>query len=310
MAISSDTGPLLIGTPGNSAASANPIFFIPDNNPDLGPSAFQVGFGVLDARMGILNGSQAATAQAAVLWSNTDLLGVFQAPSTAAAANIAAAANPTSGTPLALVSSSGSGVTVLASAVLIPPTGITVAAGSLALDTAPVVLTYGQNGSVVTMDPRNQLARCVSVTGVSGGSGGTILVSGADVWGAPMSQLITLASGVNTVNSTKAFKFIYSATPQFTDTHAISVGTADIFGFPFRVDDWTQCSVYWNNAAITASTGFVAAVTTTATTTTGDVRGTYAVQSASDGTKKLSLSVNVPPWNAATNAGVYGVTQA
>jgi len=113
------------------------------------------------------------------------------------------------------------------------------------------------------------------------------------------------------VNSTKAFKFIYSVTPQFTDAHNYSVGTADIFGFPMQVQSFDECLLYWNSALITASTGFVAADTTSpATAATGDVRGTYAVQSSSDGTKKLAMVVQIAASRQASATGLFGVTPA
>ena len=86
-------------------------------------------------------------------------------------------------------------------------------------------------------------------------------------------------------------------------------------GFPLRIDTFSDAQIFWNSALITASTGFTAAVTTDpATGTTGDVRGKYGVQSASDGTKKLVLRVTPKPSAlAATNGlsmtGLLGVTQ-
>jgi len=64
----------------------------------------------------------------------------------------------------------------------------------------------------------------------------------------------------------------------------------------------------WDGAFVTTGT-FAAAVTTSpATTTTGDVRGTYLVPSASDGTKRLTLWVFV--FDNDTQVGLYGVAQA
>jgi len=64
-----------------------------------------------------------------------------------------------------------------------------------------------------------------------------------------------------------------------------------------------------NNAAITATTGYVATVVTTATATTGDVRGTYALQTASDGT--LIVGVSQTPFAEAVSGtvGIWGVPQ-
>jgi hypothetical protein len=159
------------------------------------------------------------------------------------------------------------------------------------------------------------LARCVSITGVSGGAGGAFLVSGWDIYGVPMTQTITVAAGANTVNSTKAFKYIKSVVPQFTDAHNYSVGTADIFGFDLRTDLWEQVEVFYNQSFVTVATGYTSAVATSpATATTGDVRGTYAVQAATDGVKRLAfyqtMSIQQMIQATPTNyISLFGVTQ-
>jgi hypothetical protein len=89
------------------------------------------------------------------------------------------------------------------------------------------------------------------------------------------------------------------------------VNTTDIYGFPLRSDFFGDVAINYNATGITANTGYVAAVTTSpATTTTGDVRGTYAVQSAADGSKRLLIRQFVTPVNATTVTGLFGVTQA
>lgn len=308
--LSNTPGPLVVSRQG-SPSLGNPVLLVQDSNPDLAPSLFDIGAGAPDARYGFLNGATATAVNATGFWSNGDYLVVSQVPSTISTTNIAAAANPTSGTAMALVATTGAGITVTSAATTITPTGNVVPAGALAIDLAPANLTFGQNGSVVISDPRLQISRAVSVTGVAGGTGGTVLIKGADVWGVPMSQLLTVTAGAATSKTTKAFKFIYSVTPQFTDSHGISVGTTDTYGFPLRADGWESVTVYWAGGGLTANTGFTAPDTTTpATTTTGDPRGTYATQSASDGTKKLVMSVNIPPWQAPLLTGWFGVVEA
>jgi hypothetical protein len=77
-----------------------------------------------------------------------------------------------------------------------------------------------------------------------------------------------------------------------------------VYEFPLLVTAFSQVSITWNNTDITANTGFVAAdVTTPATTSTGSVRGTYAVQSASDGTKRLQVYIRPAPYNVANTNG-------
>ena len=236
-------------------------------------------------------------------------------PSAIATNNIAAAANPASGTPMTLVASSGAGITVLSTTApaVFFANPITVSAG-VAIDGLPTLALFGTGGNFTTgfYNRSTCVGRCVSVTGVASGSGGTVTIKGYDIYGFPMTQTVTVAAGANTVNTTKAFKLVTSVTPNFTDTHTLAVGTADIFGIGLLASFWGDMDVTWNNASITASTGFTAADTTSpATATTGDVRGTYAVQSASDGTKCLTMYVTPTLGSILTNAttGLFGQPQ-
>lgn len=55
---------------------------------------------------------------------------------------------------------------------------------------------------------------------------------------------------------------------------------------------------------------FTAAVTAAATTTSGDVRGTFALPSSSDGAKRLVVYQAIPPGSIGTATSIFGVTQA
>lgn len=288
----------------------------PDYNPDRSYSATDMGFGLLDPRLAWLPGASntQGTTAAAIIPSGGGFIAQDFTPAVLGLAVVAAAANAASGVPMTLVSAAGGGIGVLGSAAFHPPTGITVPLGTLVIDQPTTWLTLSQNNLVVVLDARTTCARALQVTGAASGTGGAFLVSGADLYGVPMTELITATAGATSVSGKKAFKYIYSVTPQFTDAHTYSVGTTDVFGFPVRVDEFFVTTIYWNNGSIGANTGFLAAVTTNpATNVTGDVRGTYAVQSASDGTKKLQTILEVVPWNApktGDNSGIFGVTQA
>lgn len=156
------------------------------------------------------------------------------------------------------------------------------------------------SGGVATLDvPRNV------VIDAAGAATAVLTIFGTDAYGIPMSEAITL-NGTTAVAGKKAFKTITRIASSATATD-IFVGTGDIFGLPIRANTRNYVITAWNNAVVTTGT-FVAADATTATTTTGDVRGTYAVPDAADAVKRLTLWVFV--FDDDTQAGIYGVPQA
>lgn len=175
---------------------------------------------------------------------------------------------------------------------------------------AALAQPFGQVKTVNVWNPQALVARAVCIRGSTSATGGDFLVSGYDIYGVPMTETITAGAGAVTTNGKKAFKYIASVVPQFTDAHNYSVGTTDIYGFPLRSDFFGDVAINYNATGITASTGYVAADTTTATATTGDVRGTYALQSAADGSKRLMIRQFPLAANMGSIAGLFGVTQA
>lgn len=308
--LSAMSGPFAVWGQGAPLAPGQPPSG--DYNPDAGPSSIAVGTIFPDQRfpvnLGVAPGSPAYVG----LWNTGRLMAIDQAPSLIATANIAALANAVSGTPMVLVTSTGAGITVTTSVTTILQTGKVVPSGALAIDLLPALITFGQNATMQVVDPRQNIARAVSITGATSSTGGHFIVAGYDLYGNPQTENIN-AGAATLTNGAKGWKFITSVTPQFSDAHNYSIGTADIFEFPVAIYEFAAANIVWNNAVITANTGFVAAVTTTPSAITGSVRGTYAVQSASDGTKKLQVWANIMPWNAASlygTASVYGQVPA
>lgn len=299
------SGPLYVWGQGAPIMSGQPPSG--DYNPDLGPSAFGIGTMFPDGRYPLQLGGATTSSQAVGIWNGGDLMCIDQVPSTIATANIAALANVVSGTPMTLVASSAAGITVTTAAQTILQTGKIVPTAQRAIDLVPATIAFGQNSAMQVADPRQNIARVISITAAVTATGGAFAVVGYDLYGYPQTETITAAAGASTTNGAKGWKFISSVTPQFTDAHNYSVGTADLFEFPVAVYEFCAVRIFWNNAAITASTGFVAAVTTTPSATTGSVRGTYAVQSASDATKKLQVWCQIMPWNAASLTGTTSV---
>ncbi len=181
----------------------------------------------------------------------------------------------------------------------------------------PCTVPLGQSGTIQMYHPGGMISRCVSITSTTSQVDvTTFVVNGLDVYGFPMTEnIVTSGTSATTTSGKKAFKLIISVTPDKTDgTGNYSVGTLDIFGFPIRSDQYqvgmvADTALMMNNALITSSTGYLAAVKTVATATTGDVRGTYAVQTASSGVLKLGVTQSPFPQNLQTAVGLYGVAQ-
>lgn len=146
-------------------------------------------------------------------------------------------------------------------------------------------LPYIAGGPGLFFDNRQGLTRGLQITGSSGAAGGTFLISGWDVYGHPMSQLLTVAAGASTGWTTKCFKYIGSVVPQFSDAHNYSVGTSDLFGLNYRVPDWEDTTVCWNALTMTSATGFTKSIGlgSTSTSITGDIRGTIQVSASGPG---------------------------
>lgn len=138
-------------------------------------------------------------------------------------------------------------------------------------------------------------------------------VSGYDYYGQVMSEVITVAVAGTAVSGKKAFWQISGVTIAGSATACV-VGTTDILGLPVRVTNVAYvASVKSNNTLAQDAGTFVAAATATATTTTGDVRGTYTPATASDGIVRTVMGILLPAIAVGPNAtrqGALGVTQA
>jgi len=193
------------------------------------------------------------------------------------------------------------------------PIVITATNGSATLNAvANCAIGFGSADTIQIWNPQSLLGRAVQVKPTSASVTNTFLVSGYDIYGYPMSELISTAANSTAVNGKKAFKYIASVTPSATDgTGTYSVGTTDIIGLPIRSDIFGDININYPATVVTASTGYTAAVNSIATTTTGDVRGTYALQSAaSTATNRLVIYQSPQVYNIGSATGLFGTTQA
>lgn len=191
------------------------------------------------------------------------------------------------------------------------------AAGSLTLTAGTSVKSITTAGGVTVL--QLDCPRAVQLTTASGTivTSRTITVSGYDYYGQPMSEAIatgTTSSAVANVAGKKAFFQITGITISGALPVAITVGTTDVLGLPVRVFNVSYvASVKSNNTLAQDAGTFVAADTATATTTTGDVRGTYTPATASNGIVRTTMGILLPAIAVGPNAtrvGALGVTQA
>jgi len=174
-----------------------------------------------------------------------------------------------------------------------------------------VVTALGQ--TVLQLD----CARAVSITSGTGTlTNRNVTISGYDYYGQPMTEVIATGTVQSTtVNGKKAFYQIVSATISGALGATIQIGTTDIIGLPVRVvDAGYLVGLGWANASTRATGTFVQADTTNpATSTTGDVRGTFVPSSSTNGTSRLVITIAMPAIAVGPNAtrtGALGVTQA
>ena len=201
---------------------------------------------------------------------------------------------------------------------VIPQAAVTnnIAASQTAAAAGALTLTAGTSAkSVVRADGSTviqvDLPRAIKVNCST--TARAFTVSGYDYYGQAMSEVITVAVAGTAVSGKKAFFQVSSVTIAGSATVCL-VGTTDILGLPVRVTNVAYvASVKSNNALAQDGGQFTAADTATATTTTGDVRGTYVPATASDGIVRTVMGILLPAIAVGPNAtrtGALGVTQA
>jgi hypothetical protein len=187
--------------------------------------------------------------------------------------------------------------------------------------TATFTLTAGTSVKSVTLNNGTtgyqlDLPRALILTiGTGTIANQTITISGYDYYGQAMSEAIATGTTQSTTKTgKKAFFVVTSITTTGAVGGTVAVGTTDILGLPVRVFNVAYvASVKSNNTLAQDAGTFVAADTATATTTTGDVRGTYVPATASDGTVRTVMTIALPAIAVGPNAtrvGALGVTQA
>lgn len=177
-------------------------------------------------------------------------------------------------------------------------------------------------GAARMYDPAQMTARNVTVTNGVGGSG-TVVVRGFDIYEQPMSEIIAITAST-TVAGKKAFGYISSVQVSGggVTTGGVSIGTGNVLGIPVRADVSEALVVWQNGVQLPGTAGSTLAgvtfadQTAVATSSTGDVRGTYLPgTTVPNGTARYAIYSSAPSSQAkvSTNIdfrGLVGVVQA
>ncbi len=182
---------------------------------------------------------------------------------------------------------------------------------------------YHLAGFGLAFDPAQGIARALTAQAASIGSGTTsLLVSGYDIYGAPMTELF-VCDGTTIQNGKKAFKYVTSVVTTgvaaTTVTPAnVQVGVSDVFGLPLRSDRSEYLNVSLGGTTSINSVGWVKALSTTSNASTVDVRGTINASTAiasTNGVRRLVIIQSMPQINMLnatplSTAALYGTPQA
>jgi len=160
--------------------------------------------------------------------------------------------------------------------------GLTTVTAISASAAAPLNGALVSNGVGVFDAPRNVVA---AWTGTA-----VLTVTGKDEYGNTVVE--SSASGTSLAGK-KAFKTVTSAIPNAAVTSA-TIGSGDVLGLPVFLPSTAVILKELEDGAAASAGTAVAGVTSKATATTGDVRGTYDPNSACDGSKGFVLVASLP----------------
>ena len=180
--------------------------------------------------------------------------------------------------------------------------------------TFPAVSATPQDGANITgiMDvPRNITALVTHSTSIVAM---TVVITGTDVFGEAMTELMTVvATGTSTAyNGLKAFKTVTSIAITATgdaEANTLNMGFGDVLGIPYVLTHESDVlGFYADTTEEKLASVFVAAdATSPATNATGDVRGTVNPNTTLDGSVQYYLWMDVR--NTSGSYGLKGVTQ-
>lgn len=285
-------------------------------NEDRAPDGSDLGYGLMDPRPFYRYTPGNTNESFNILFDN--LAFVDYQPSTASSNGIVSNTQPTASGSVTLTAT-GAGVTSVS--IVAPESGATV--NVIAIDGSSASVAYGQSGQVRGWNPRAGTGRTISIVLSSNLDGGSYTIAGRDMYGYPMTETVNTNSST-TITTRKAFKYISAIRASSTVTSTgIIVGYTDTFGMPAIYSYASQANVVTistgtqgtlSTIALTSANSVLAA-TATATSSTGDVRGTWSSSVASlTGTVRIQIRQNFDAFQMAQvtntdNSPIFGQTQ-
>ena len=130
-------------------------------------------------------------------------------------------------------------------------------------------------------------------------------ITGTDVYGETLVEDIAF-NGTTAVEGVKAFKTVTKVTCDINMAGNVDIGTSDVLGSPIRIET-LNAVIQTTAAGVVDAPTIVVAVDTTATSTTGDVRGTIDFTDAPDDSVVFAVLLKVN--DNYTKAEIFGVAQ-
>jgi len=294
-----------------------------EHNEQRAPDISDLGHAMMDPRVAYAyNPGSGASDQVFGFYrgvGNVDYVPTAIANSASAFVVLATVSTGVSGAFTLAAASSANGT--YATTIIAPETGQPT--GTLiAIDSTAAYVTFGSAGTVVAWNPGAGTGRNITINKSSNLDAGTYVVIGRDMYGFKMTEQITSSSSTNLAGK-KAFKYISAIINTTTPTStSVSIGFGDVYGFPLAVPYVGQNTILNINTSASIATVVppsttnivLASTAATQTSTTPDVRGTWASTTASNGVIRLQITVT-PAASAiasitSTNvAPLFGATQ-
>lgn len=291
MGITAHSGPHIVF--GLTQSSTGQVM---EYNEERGPSLYDLGYAMADPRpfYSYDPGSPVGTKALGFFHARALVDYVPSAVSTNAITAITSAW--AAGQTFTVTANASAGV--VATTIVAPESGLSVTTFAIGSTTVAAPYTaYGSGATVACWNSSAGTGRCLTISPTSNLDAGTWTIAGRDMYGYKMTETITSSGGAKT--SQKAFKYVDSISASTTiSSTGLQIGISDTFGFPAYCDG-TSPDVYYNivsgtrTTAIAVSTGPITlGATATATSTTGDVRGTYASTTATNGVLRIQMRQN------------------